>query len=103
MLVVISDLHLVQSISGLNDALNFNKNIEPAAYHQFINRLAREAKINRATHLDLILAGDIFEMFKSPIWYEDDERPYVHLDTIETHSSLGSSLTCATSSLSAQT
>lgn len=92
MLVVISDLHLVHSDQGFSGSLEFNKNLEPSAYQRFINRLIRESKNNQATHLDLVLAGDIFEMFKSPIWYENEERPYVHLDTIEPHSSMESKI-----------
>jgi UDP-2,3-diacylglucosamine pyrophosphatase LpxH len=88
MLVVISDLHFVQNSPGVNGALKFNKNMEPIAYHRFVNQLASEARMNRATHLDVVLAGDIFEMFKSPIWYEDAERPYIHLDEIQSNSSI---------------
>lgn len=86
MLAVISDLHLVHAGTGISQTLFGNKNLEPSAYQRFVHRLASEAEANHATHLDLVLAGDIFEMFKSPIWYQDDLRPYVHLNQIRTGS-----------------
>ncbi|MBN2044992.1 MAG: hypothetical protein JW757_08240 [Anaerolineales bacterium] len=80
---MISDLHLVHANNGVNSTLFSNKNLEHITYQRFVTRLVREAEVNQANHLDLVLAGDIFEMFKSPVWYQDEIRPYVHLSQIK--------------------
>ncbi len=82
MLIVISDLHLTESTPGANGAIRFNRNLPPKAYAMFIDDMVMEAQTNQATHIDLVLAGDIFEMLKSPLWYEDDQRPYLCLEDI---------------------
>ncbi len=92
MLIAISDLHFVECPSGVNGSLTFNRNLEPKAYYTFAHTMAREAEVNQATHVELVLAGDIFEMLKSSIWYEDEERPYIHLDKITPGSLLESKI-----------
>jgi len=82
MLIVISDLHLEECTWGVNPALRANRNMEPKAYQKFIRTMSKEAAVNRALSVDLVLAGDIFEMNHSNIWYEDVIKPYVNLSEI---------------------
>ena len=67
MLVVLSDLHFVENesvrIQGLSGMPERNVNERP--YHTFLKRLAAEAKRSGAKRIDLVLAGDIFEMLRT--------------------------------------
>ncbi|NMC45591.1 MAG: hypothetical protein GYA52_02045 [Chloroflexi bacterium] len=83
MLIVISDLHLEECSLGVNPDLRANRNLEPKAYQKFIRSMAKEAAVNHAESVDLVLAGDIFEMNHSNIWYEDGIKPYVDLAEIQ--------------------
>ena len=85
MLVVISDLHFEEEISytipagdGI-DPVRFTRNLPPKAFARFISDLAAEAIRNKARRLDLVFAGDIFEITRTPLWWEGDEiiaKPY---------------------------
>lgn len=83
MLIVISDLHLEECTLGVNPELRANRNLEPKAYQKFIRTLSKEAAVNHALSVDLVLAGDIFELNHSNIWYEDHIKPYVDLAYIQ--------------------
>jgi hypothetical protein len=82
MLVVISDLHLEECSLGVNQALRVNRNLDPKTYQRFIREIAKDAAVNHASSVDLVLAGDIFELNRSNIWYEDGIKPYVDLKEI---------------------
>ncbi len=86
MLVVISDLHFEEEdstvIPGQDEwpPLTFSRNLPPRAFVRFVNNLAEEARRNGARRLDLVLAGDIFEITRSSLWLDgpdDALRPYV--------------------------
>lgn len=82
MLVVISDLHLEECSLGVNRALRVNRNLDPKTYQHFIREIAKDAAVNHAQSVDLVLAGDIFELNHSNIWYEDNIKPYVDLKVV---------------------
>lgn len=83
MLVVISDLHLEECSLGVQRALRVNRNLEPKSYQHIMREIAKDAAVNRAKSVDMVLAGDIFELNRSNIWYEDSIKPYVNLKDIK--------------------
>ena len=86
MLVVISDLHFEEEKSnyiegdGTQPPIHFSRNFSAKAFRKFATQLAYEAKRNHAKHLDLVLAGDIFDIHRSGLWFTENPknvRPYV--------------------------
>jgi UDP-2,3-diacylglucosamine pyrophosphatase LpxH len=86
MLVVLSDLHFEEEASnhipgsGSQPALAFKRNLPAAPYRLLVEQLAVEAKRNNAQKLEFVLAGDIFDLHRSGLWFNDNEndvRPYV--------------------------
>jgi hypothetical protein len=85
MLVVISDLHFEEEKTDTiscpgRDPVIFRRNIQGRAYTQFIAKLAGEARGNHARRLDMVLAGDIFDLHRTSMWFDpdvSDVRPYV--------------------------
>ncbi len=91
MLVVISDLHFeeeaVDFIAGSGDRppVNYSRNLPGKVYQRFFSHLAGEAIRNNARHLDLVLAGDIFDLHRTSLWFWENPsnlRPYVSVDGI---------------------
>jgi UDP-2,3-diacylglucosamine pyrophosphatase LpxH len=85
MLAVISDLHFREEASdhvGGNDQyppIVCWRNLPVLPYRRFIAMLAAEAVRNGARRLDLALAGDIFDIHRTALWFGGEEqiRPYV--------------------------
>ena len=86
MLVVLSDLHFEEEVSNHipgsenQAAIEFKRNLPAAPYHLLVERLAAEAIRNEALKLEFVLAGDIFDLHRSGLWFRDNEqnvRPYV--------------------------
>lgn len=86
MLVVISDLHFEEEAAnqipgdGTHEGVVFHRNLSARPYRVFIQRLARDAARNRARRLDLVLAGDIFDLHRTGLWFWENPtgaRPYV--------------------------
>lgn len=85
MLVVISDLHFEEEKTdhiigdGAQPPIIYTRNLGPKAYYRFILQLAGEAVRNGAKQLDFVLAGDIFDINRSSLWFanENKERPYI--------------------------
>jgi UDP-2,3-diacylglucosamine pyrophosphatase LpxH len=94
MIAVISDLHFEEetrdAIRGPDGEVevSLRRNIPAAPYCRLISALARAAEQNGAERLGLVLAGDIFELFQTALWFEDDPpiRPYE--DAVEIGSAL---------------
>ncbi|MEN8098412.1 MAG: hypothetical protein ABFQ89_05000, partial [Chloroflexota bacterium] len=85
MLVVISDLHFEEENTyriyseDSNDKVLPPRNINPQAFSKIIDRLAAQARRDNAKKLDLVLAGDIFELHRTGLWFENNPqqiRPY---------------------------
>src|SRR5215218_8450360 len=96
MLVVISDLHFEEEESDFLaggegerpyfSRTLFRRNTPVEAYRRLIAWLAAEAHRSRAKHMDLVLAGDVFDLHRTTLWFKDnpdDVRPYVKSTDVE--------------------
>ena len=92
MLVVISDLHFEEETSDnipgddVNPAVTFSRNLPAKVFRSFIVHLANEARRNGTSHLDLVLAGDIFDLHRTSLWFQNNPanvRPYVNNQLID--------------------
>lgn len=90
MLVVLSDLHFVEesshylegaeTLARLAIPVRYSHNLPARPFQQLAIRLADEAVRNKAERLDLVLAGDVFDLHRTAMWFNDNptnERPYV--------------------------
>jgi UDP-2,3-diacylglucosamine pyrophosphatase LpxH len=82
MLVVISDLHFEEEKSDWIEGVQLgplHRNLGGAAFSRVFSRLVEEARRNQAKSLDLVLAGDIFDLHRTQLWFEGDGdlKPYV--------------------------
>jgi len=80
MVILVSDLHLLDRIGGTT----FNAR----AFIDRITVLVDEAKRSGVTDITLVLLGDIFEILKSEKWLEANVRPWeicntTHVDTVD--------------------
>jgi len=83
MLVVLSDLHFSEAQSTkIGDRL-FNRNLSPENYRAYFSEINQFAKANNINKVDLILAGDIFEISRSSIWLDGPHRPYVNNEDVK--------------------
>ena len=76
MLVVLSDLHFSEAQSTKIGKLSFNKNLPVETYQAYMKEINQVAVANGIKKVDLILAGDILEITRSGIWFENGDRPY---------------------------
>jgi len=91
MLVVISDLHFEEEASdvirggGKTASAGFVRNLPPAAFEQFFDGLAGRVVRDAARRLHLVLAGDIFDLHRTALWFESGARvrPFVSADQVE--------------------
>ncbi len=84
MLVVLSDLHFVEEksyyVEGVKKPITFSHNLSARQFRRLAIRLADEVKQNGVDHLDIVLAGDIFDLHRTAMWFTDNptgERPYL--------------------------
>jgi UDP-2,3-diacylglucosamine pyrophosphatase LpxH len=91
MLVIISDLHFEETDSRNIEAdgrlapIKVVRNIKFKAFTKFFARLDEQARRDGAHRLDLVLAGDIFELHRTALWFRenpDGVRPYVHASEV---------------------
>lgn len=83
MLAVISDLHFKDCSSGEYDTLYMNRNLDPKVFRSYFTSLVKEAHESESRRVDLVLAGDVFEMFRTDLWYQNGIRPYLPLSDIQ--------------------
>jgi len=92
MLVVISDLHMEEEASAYIDGvgnqipIHFSRNLSPKAYINVIASLAGEARRNHAREMHLVLAGDVFDITRTGLWFQNNltyARPYVDNDGVD--------------------
>jgi 3',5'-cyclic AMP phosphodiesterase CpdA len=94
MIAVISDLHFEEescdTIHGEDgeDELSVPRNISAAPFCRLIADLARAAERNRADDLCLVLAGDVFELYQTALWFDGDEELRPYQSTVEDGSPL---------------
>src|SRR3954453_13096667 len=91
MLAVISDLHFEEEASDINTdasgrpAVSFSRNTPAEAYRRLVTWLATEAHRTQAQRMDLVLAGDIFDLHRTMLWFTEkpeSARPYVSLSEV---------------------
>src|SRR5256885_11498477 len=62
--------------------LVFRRNLNPDAYHSFIAQMAEEMRRRKLRQFDLVIAGDLFDLNRTVLWFKDELRPYVSLNHI---------------------
>ncbi|MCA9999788.1 MAG: metallophosphoesterase, partial [Anaerolineales bacterium] len=86
MLVIISDLHFEEESSrnipgsGGKPPIYIQRNIPPSAFRKIFTQLHEQAKRDNAQRIDFVLAGDIFDLNRTAIWFRDNPsnaRPYL--------------------------
>ena len=82
MLVVLSDLHFSEAQSNQIGSHRFNRNLPVEAFRAYFSEVNQFAIANRVALIDLILAGDIFEISRSAMWLEGDDRPYINNEDV---------------------
>ncbi len=92
MLVVLSDLHFEEEAAnqilgdGSQPPLVFHRNLPAQPYRLLVSQMASEAKRNGARRLDLVLAGDIFDLHRTGLWFRENGsglRPYVNTAEVD--------------------
>lgn len=92
MLVIISDLHFEEESSrnipggGTYAPIYIRRNIPPAAFRKIFTQLHEQAKRDKAQRIDLVLAGDIFDLNRTALWFRNnpsDARPYTSNQEIQ--------------------
>lgn len=78
MLIIISDLHLAESQSYQLGPMQFNHNLPALVYRAYFQEIADVIRGGDVKKIDLVLAGDIFELTRSELWLRDGLRPYIH-------------------------
>src|SRR5438105_2620978 len=86
MIAVISDLHFEEEasdvITGNGKQIIFRRNLDPKAYRSVISHMAVEARRRHAEAFELVIAGDLFDLNRTVLWFSDDLRPYLSLDNV---------------------
>ncbi len=88
MIAVISDLHFEEEASDAipagdtPDKLTFRRNLDSKAYRSFISAMADELRRRRLRNFDLVLAGDVFDLNRTGLWFDDELRPYCNLSQV---------------------
>ena len=82
MIAVISDLHLEEEASDVirgpnGDELRFRRNLDPKVFTSFVAHMAGEAQRHGSKEFELIIAGDLFDLSRTALWFADATRPYV--------------------------
>jgi len=80
MLVVISDLHLADGTAG-------DHNLKPQVYVDLLERIAEaHAKvraINPHSQVQIVYAGDIFDLRRTHFWFQGEHTPWRHFQVVE--------------------
>lgn len=82
MIIVLSDLHFADTSAYTMGIDRSNLNLPGRVYRTFFREIAELIKDGYVKHIDLVLAGDIFEITRSVMWHDDDLRPYMHNDEV---------------------
>jgi UDP-2,3-diacylglucosamine pyrophosphatase LpxH len=78
-IAVVSDLHFQHTShdalrfvqDGAVQALEVKRNVNPDAFHRFFAQIHALAEQRRTTQVELVFAGDIFELHRTPLWFFD--------------------------------
>jgi UDP-2,3-diacylglucosamine pyrophosphatase LpxH len=77
MLIVMSDLHFIETQSYQLGNIKIDHNLPPQVYQSFFAEIIELVHANKIGHIDLVLAGDIFEINRNSFWLRDELRPYI--------------------------
>jgi len=77
-----SDLHLADSISNNLNGRRYNHNLPSEVYSSYFKEISEFIRDSAIDSIDLVLAGDIFEITRSALWLDGQLRPYLHNDEI---------------------
>ncbi|HVE84681.1 MAG TPA: hypothetical protein VND93_17615 [Myxococcales bacterium] len=80
MLAIISDLHfqhtahdaLHYAVDGVVHQLEVRRNVTPEAFQRFFAQIHALAEHRRSREVELVFAGDIFEIHRTPLWFFDE-------------------------------
>jgi len=70
MLIILSDLHLAEAGSNALRNIRFDNNLPASVYRVYFDEIADFIHENHINKVDLVLAGDIFEVTRSALWLE---------------------------------
>ena len=98
MLVVISDIHLEEEFSRnirsgdpkISDII-VTRNVSPHAFQKIFGSWDKQAERAKARRFDLVLAGDIFDLHRTAMWFHQPNseiRPYVAANPTKIDSTL---------------
>lgn len=82
MLIIMSDLHFAESDSFRLGNIAFDHNLPAEVYHAYFNEIGKFISDGEINRVELILAGDIFEINRTTMWLRDSLRPYLNLKDI---------------------
>jgi UDP-2,3-diacylglucosamine pyrophosphatase LpxH len=82
MLIVMSDLHFADSSGNSLDGHKYNHNLPSEVYSTYFKEIREFISGGTIKEIDLVLAGDIFEITRSALWHQDHLKPYLHNDEI---------------------
>jgi UDP-2,3-diacylglucosamine pyrophosphatase LpxH len=88
MLVVMSDTHFAESQSNQLGNKPYNNNLPALVYKNYFQELAVIVRQHNIKSVDLVLAGDIFELTRTELWLTDELRPYIHNQDVHTGSGI---------------
>lgn len=88
MLIVLSDLHFAESNSYNLGDQQYNHNLPSSVYKTYFREIADLIREDPIERIDIVLAGDIFELNRSTFWFKDSLRPYVNNNAVEPGSPL---------------
>lgn len=82
MIAVISDLHFEEEASDVipgppRKEIRFRRNLDPKVLAAFIAHMADEAHHRRSREFHLVVGGDLFDLNRTVLWFQDELRPYV--------------------------
>jgi len=88
MLVVMSDTHFAESQSNQLGSKPYNNNLPALVYKNYFQELNVIVGQHNIKSVDLVLAGDIFEITRTELWFKDELRPYIHNQDVKTGSGI---------------
>ena len=88
MLITLSDLHFAESGTYQLGDRQFNHNLPASVYKAYFREIADLIRDEFVERIDIVLAGDIFEINRSVMWFKDSLRPYVNNSEVEPGSAL---------------
>jgi UDP-2,3-diacylglucosamine pyrophosphatase LpxH len=100
MIVVISDLHFeeeqsdfIENPSDPNKCVGFTRNVNARAFENLVRDVVGHAEENKAQCIDLVFAGDIFDINRTSLWFKEEKdkqkvRPYVSCADVRPDSAL---------------